>query len=81
MDPDADPGGPKTYRSYGSGSGCRSGFATRLLKIGKYRGEKYRDDVTTDRRKCAGSYILAYFGQAALLVWEHREMFGKMSGH
>jgi hypothetical protein len=52
MYPDADPGGPKTYVSYGSGSGS----ATRLLKIRKYRGKEYGDDVImcTDRRKCAG---------------------------
>jgi hypothetical protein len=28
MDPDADPGGPKTYGSYGSVSGFGSGSAT-----------------------------------------------------
>jgi hypothetical protein len=31
MDPDADPGGPKTYGSYGSGSGCES--ATLILAV------------------------------------------------
>jgi hypothetical protein len=36
MDPDADPGGPKTYGSYGSGSGCGSETATLLVwKKGK----------------------------------------------
>jgi hypothetical protein len=34
MDPDADPGGPKTYRSYGSG--CESGSATLDVKKGGY---------------------------------------------
>ncbi len=64
-----------------NGSGCGSGRpkSIRILririrntasKIRKYRGEEYGDDVSvvhTDRRKCAGSYILAYFGQAAPL--------------
>jgi hypothetical protein len=31
MDPDADLGGPKTYESYGSGSGC--GYATLHLTL------------------------------------------------
>jgi hypothetical protein len=35
MDPDLDPGGPKTYGSGGSGSGFGSGSAT-LLKMLKY---------------------------------------------
>jgi hypothetical protein len=37
MDPDADPGCPKTYGSYGSGSGCGFGNAVKFTSFFKVK--------------------------------------------
>jgi hypothetical protein len=47
MDPDADPGGPKAYGSYGSGPGCGSGSATLLSSVRMFNDGIYDNILLT----------------------------------